>query len=426
MQTEPDRPVDVSSDRRSTFAWNAVLRCSPPRLALSLYARSMLHSPAAPNKFTFTFLIKACLRASAPHLAPHLHCHLAKLGFSSDPFLQSALAAAYAEAGHLPTVRQLHRYGARADVVLQTALVSAYAKCGLPDGARQVFENMPAANSVTWAALVSGYARCGRDADALQVFRRMCLASVEPTEACLISVLSASARLGALEEGRRVHQHINRRGGGLSPSLGTALLTMYAKCGSINSAMRIFADMPHRDQQAWAAVITALAAHGQGRRALHLFHEMVSRGLRPDGVTYVGVLSACSHAGLTEEACHHFNCMTKAYNIPPGAEHYGCMVDVLGRAGRVEEAWVMVRSMPVETDEYVLKSLLSACCSHGYMEYAEWAAGKLIDIDTGNASAYVLLSNTYAGMGRWEDSARVRKMMRRRGVPKAPGRSLAY
>ncbi|MQL82825.1 hypothetical protein Taro_015309 [Colocasia esculenta] len=424
MPTDVDLPLPASSDRHSTFAWNALLRCSPPRRALSLYSRSMLCSPVAPNKFTFTFLIKASLRASAPQLATHLHCHLVKFGLSFDPFLQSALVAAYAEAGRLPDVRQLHRHGAPADVVVQTALVSAYAKCGLPDEARRVFENMPVVNSVTWAALVSGYGRCGRDAEALQVFRRMCVAGVEPTEACLISALSASARLGDLEEGRWVHQLLNRGGAALPTRLGTALLTMYAKCGSIDSATRVFDTIPQRDQQAWAAMISALAAHGQGSQALHLFHEMVARGLRPDGVTYVGVLSACSHAGLAEEACRHFNCMTMVYDIVPGTEHYGCMVDVLGREGRVEEAWAMVRAMPVEPDEFVLKSLLSSCCSHGYMDYAEWAAGKLMDIDTGHASSYVLLSNMYASMGRWEDSARVRKMMRRRGVPKAPGRSV--
>uniref|UniRef100_A0A1D1Y0Y4 Pentatricopeptide repeat-containing protein At4g37380, chloroplastic n=1 Tax=Anthurium amnicola TaxID=1678845 RepID=A0A1D1Y0Y4_9ARAE len=418
----PPAPADL----RSTVSWNAVLRSSPPRRALTLYAREMLRSPAAPNKFTFTFLIKACLRASAPGLAPHLHCHLAKLGLSSDPFLQSALMAAYAAAARLPAVLQLYSHGARGDPVVQTALVSAYAKCGLPDQAHRVFDNMTAANSVTWAAVVSGYAQSGRDAEALGVFRRMRLAGVEPTEACMISVLSASARLGALEEGRWVHRHISRCGARLTPSLGTALLTMYARCGCLDSAVRVFDDMPQRDRQAWAAMISAMAAHGQAGRALHLFDDMVGRGLLPDGVTYVGVLSACSHAGLTGEACRHFQRMTEVYNIAPGLEHYGCMVDVLGRAGRVEAAWGMVQSMPVEPDEFVLKSLLSACCGHGgYMGYAEWAAGKLTGIDAGHAGSYVLLSNAYASMGRWEDSARVRKLMRRRGVPKAPGSSLA-
>ncbi|CAA7408526.1 unnamed protein product [Spirodela intermedia] len=410
-------------DHGSTFAWNAVLRSSPPRQALHLYTQSMLQSLAAPNKFTFTFLIKACVKACAPHLTRHLHCHLVKLGFSSDPFLQSALLGAYADGGSLAVVRQLHRHGARGDVVVRTALVSAYVKCGLLADAHRVFDEMSEVNPVTWAALISGYARCGRDSEALQVFRRMRLAGAEPTEACMISVLACSARLGALEEGACVHRHISRSGRHLSASLGTALLTMYAKCGCLDAAERVFDGMQHRDPRAWTAMISALAAHGQGARGLHLFDEMLAQGLRPDGVTYVAVLSACSHAGLAAAACRHFDGMTELYGLVPGIEHYGCMVDVLGRTGRVEEAWSMVQTMPAAPDEFVLKSLLSACCSHGRMDYAEWAAEKLMNVDPGHAASYVMLANAYAGMGRWEDSARVRKMMRRRGVPKAPGQS---
>ncbi|XP_038982142.1 pentatricopeptide repeat-containing protein At3g62890-like [Phoenix dactylifera] len=413
----PDHPLP--SSEWSTFEWNTIIRCSPPLQALSIYANSMLLSGARPNKFTFTFLLKACLRA--PAFSPLIHAHLAKLGLHADPFLRSALIAAYAAAGRLPVALRLFRLFPHPDLVLRTALVSAFARCGLPDAARQAFDEIPNPNPVSWAALLSAYTRSGRHAEALSFFRRMRLAGVAPTEAALVSALLSAAVLGALVDGERAHRDVLVFGKSLTPGLGTALLVVYAKCGRIESARRLFDEMPKRDQPAWTAMITALASHGRGEEALRLFDEMLGLGLIPDHVTYVGVLHACSHAGLVDQARGHFDNMVNVYGIEPGAEHYGCMVDVLGRAGLVEEAWAVARRMPMAPDERVLKSLLSASCALGFVECAEWAAERLVALDAGHASAYVLLSNMFAGLGRWEESARVRKLMRVRGVPKAPG-----
>lgn len=407
----------------STFTWNTALRTSPPHHALSLYAQ-MLRSNASPNKFTFTFLIKATNKISTPQLGIHLHCHLIKFGFGSDPFLQSNLIGTYADAGLINISEQLFERTPHRDIVSWTSLVSAYAKCGLPDDARRTFNEMPERNAVSWAAVVSAYSQSGRHKEALLVFHEMRCARVEPTEATLISVLSSAAHLGALEEGKWVHGYLEHNRIALGASLGTALLSMYSKCGCIDDAVQVFVGMPLRDALAWTAMISGVAMHGKGEQALVLFDEMLSVGLKPDHVTFIGVLSACSHARLVEEGRYQFKCMTEVFRIAPGVEHYGCMVDILGRGGHVEEAWHLVRSMPMKADSLVLKSLLSACASYGCVGFAEWAAMKLIELDPSSGSPYVLLANVYAGINRWSDAEKVRKMMRDRGITKAPGCSL--
>ncbi|KAJ6828627.1 pentatricopeptide repeat-containing protein-like [Iris pallida] len=423
--TEPSSSSSSSSSSNATFQWNSTIRRSGPEQALRIYTRSVLRSGAAPNKFTFTFLLKSLLRSSPSLLRflPHLHSHLTILGLHSDPFLLSSLIAAYARADSPSVAARLFRQSPYKDTVLRTALVSALAKCRLPDLARHAFDEMPHPNPVSWAALISAYARAGRPADALSTFLRMRAADVAPTEAALASALSAASNLGAAEQGECVHC-VAVRNGPPTAAVCTAALTMYASCGRVEDASKAFDEMLDRDSAAWTAMISALASHGRGGDALRLFDGMVESGATPDYVTYVGVLHACGHAGLVHEAGGYFRQMTTVYGIVPRAEHYGCMVDVLGRAGRVEEAWELVRLMPMEPDEYVLKSLLSACCSSdGFVEYAEWAAEKLRRLDVRHASSYVLLSNAYIGTERWEESARVRRLMRELGVRKSSGQS---
>ncbi|KAF5203496.1 Pentatricopeptide repeat, partial [Thalictrum thalictroides] len=292
------------------------------------------------------------------------------------------------------------------DIVSWTALVSAYAKCGMPDDAHRVFDEMPERNAVSWAAVVAGYSQSGRHEEALRVFDKMRCAKVEPTEAMLISVLSSSGHLGVLEVGKWVHDYVEHKGIPLTASMGTALLSMYSKCGCIDNAIQIFKVMPRRDELGWTAMISALSMHGRGREALALFEEMVSVRLRPDHVTFIGVLSACSHAGLIDEGCHYFQCMKEVYKIAPGVEHYGCMVDILGRGGRIEEAWDLIRNMPMKPDAFVFKSLLSACTSYGNLNCAEWAAKKLIELNQDSGTPYILLGNVYARVGKWADAER--------------------
>lgn len=263
------------------------------------------------------------------------------------------------------------------DIVLWTSLVSAYAKCQIPDKARWAFDNMPERNSVSWAAVISAYSQNGCHEEALSMFDEMLEAGVVPTEGTLISGLFSSAHIGVLENGKWIHNYIDQNLINMSSSLGTALLNMYAKCGCVDDAIRVFKSIPCKDSLAWTAMISSLAMHGRGEEALHLFDKMLSIGLKPDHVTFVGILSACSHAGLIEEGRYQFYCMKRIFKINPNLEHYGCMVDILGRNGCVKEAWNLILSMPMEPDLLVLKSLLSACAHYGHVEIAECAAQRL-------------------------------------------------
>lgn len=307
------------------------------------------------------------------------------------------------------------------DIVLWTSLVSAYAKCQIPDKARWAFDNMPERNSVSWAAVISAYSQNGCHEEALSMFDEMLEAGVVPTEGTLISGLFSSAHIGVLENGKWIHNYIDQNLINMSSSLGTALLNMYAKCGCVDDAIRVFKSIPCKDSLAWTAMISSLAMHGRGEEALHLFDKMLSIGLKPDHVTFVGILSACSHAGLIEEGRYQFYCMKRIFNINPNLEHYGCMVDILGRNGCVKEAWNLILSMPMEPDLLVLKSLLSACAHYGHVEIAESAAQRLQSLNQVSDSLYVLLANVYTSASRWDDAGRVRKMMRQRGVAKTPG-----
>ncbi|KAL5723492.1 hypothetical protein ACHQM5_006887 [Ranunculus cassubicifolius] len=407
----------------SPSTWNTLLKTSPPHHSLPLYF-TLLQTPTPPNKFTFTFLLKSITKLSSPHLGIHLHSHLIKFGFGSDPFLQTALIGVYADAGLIKVAEKVFDEMSERDVVAWTALVSGYAKCGRVDDARRVFDEMPKRNAVSWAAVVSGYSQCGRHQEALNLFEEIRYSNVQLTEGMVISVLSSAAHCGSLDVGKWVHEYVERNGMRLTASIGTALVNMYAKCGCIDDAIQVFGKMSQRDAFSWTAMVSALSVHGKGQQALARFEEMLSIGLKPDHVTFVGVLSACSHAGFIDEGRYYFRCMKEVYKIAPHVEHYGCMIDILGRGGYVEEAWNLVQKMPMKPDRIGLKSLLSASASYGNVECAEWAAKKLIELDKDCGEPYILLGNAYAKVGRWADAERVRKMMRVEKTVKIPGHSL--
>lgn len=242
------------------------------------------------------------------------------------------------------------------------------------------------------------------------------------------AVLSACARLGALQHGKWVHAYIDKSGMKVDVVLGTSLIDMYAKCGSIERAKCIFDHMgpENKDIMAWSAMITALAMHGLSGECLELFAKMVNDGgrVRPNAVTFVGVLCACVHGGLVSEGNHYFKRMKEEYGVSPLIQHYGCMVDLYSRAGLIEDAWGVVKSMPMEPDVMIWGALLSGARMHGDIETCEISVKKLIELDPKNSGAYVLLSNVYAKLGRWGEVRHLRDLMEVRGIKKVPGCSL--
>eukprot|EP01018_Ginkgo_biloba_P020817 Gb_00206 [translate_table: standard] len=310
------------------------------------------------------------------------------------------------------------------DVSVRNSLIGMYTKCGSIEIARQLFDIMSKRNVVSWNAMIAGYTQNGHANEALTLFYQMQLAGVRPDSFTMVSVLLAYAHLAALQRGKWIHGCIIRSGFELDVFVGTALIDMYAKCGSIDIAHQFFDTMSTRNVVSWNAMIAGYGMHGHGEDAIALFSQMQKTGMKPNHITFVCVLSACSHAGLLDEGWQYFYCMSQDYSITPRMEHYACMVDLLGRAGHLDEAHNFIKKMPLEPDANVWGALLGACRIHCNVELGERVAKCLFDLEPEDAGFYVLLANIYGAACRWDDAEKVRTMMKNRQVKKTPGCSL--
>ncbi|WVZ95035.1 hypothetical protein U9M48_040842 [Paspalum notatum var. saurae] len=337
----------------------------------------------------------------------------------------NAAVAALACSGDMVAAEELFRNAPeKEDAILWTAMVSGYMDTGDVHRALEYFRAMPARNLVSWNAVVAGFVKNSRAGDALRVFKTMVEGgALRPNASTLSSVLLGCSSLSALGFGRQVHQWCVKLPLSASVTVGTSLLSMYCKCGSLNDACRLFEEMRTRDIVAWNAMISGYAQHGDGGKAIGLFEKMKDEGVVPDWITFVAVLTACIHNGLCDFGIQCFETMQEAYNIEPRVDHYSCMVDLLCRAGLLERAVNMIRSMPFEPHPSSYGTLLTACRIYKNLEFAEFAAGKLIEQDPENAGAYVTLANIYAVANRWADVSRVRRWMRDNAVAKTPGYS---
>ncbi|XP_077231258.1 pentatricopeptide repeat (PPR) superfamily protein [Tasmannia lanceolata] len=310
------------------------------------------------------------------------------------------------------------------DVYVSNALVDMYAKCGFCNDAQKIFDELPWRNVVCWSTLIAGYVQCSRFKEALFVFQDMLVEEVEPNQAVLATILTACTHLGALDQGRWVHGYIDRNNLEVNMTLGTALVDMYAKCGAIDEAFLFFQTLANKDVYPWTAMINGVAIHGHALKSLDIFSQMLSDGVRPNAVTFIGVLSACSHGGLVDQGRMYFDRMSRVYGIEPNLEHYGCMVDLLGRAGHLKEALDLVKSMPMEPSAGVWGALFGACMIHKDFELGEWIGKHLIKLQPQHSGRYALLANLYSVSQKWEEAACVRKLMKGKGVEKKPGCSL--
>lgn len=330
--------------------------------------------------------------------------------------------------GALGWVKEVHVQalvsGLNSDVRVMTALVKMYAKCGSIRDARQVFDNMVSRNIVTWIVMIGAYAESGCGDKAFETFLHMQeKEGIEANAVTYLSILNPCASL-ALKWVKEVHMQAGKGGFGLDVRVNNALINMYAKSGSIDDARHVFNDMVERDIVTWNVMIGALAQHGCGHEALDVFNKMKMEGVKPNEVTFVGVLSACSHTGLVDECCHHFSSlMQDRHGIKPTIKHYGCMVDALSRAGRLCEAQEVIKNMPFRADTRVWGTLLSACRVHGDVALAEHAAEHCLKLNPHDPGVYMLLSNVYAMAGMLNSAELVRRTMQEKGVTKEPGRT---
>ena len=341
-----------------------------------------------------------------------------------DTVSWNTILDAYAKAGEAEEAFELFQHMPERNVVSWSTVVSAYCKKGDMEMARVIFDKMPTKNLVTWTIMVSACAQKGLVEEAGRLFTQMKEAAVELDVAAVVSILAACAESGSLALGKRIHRYVRQRKLGRSTLVCNSLMDMFCKCGCVNRADYIFdTEIVEKDSVSWNTIIGGFAMHGDSEKALYLFAQMKQQGFRPDAVTLINVLSACTHMGLVEEGRRYFTNMETDYGIRPQIEHYGCMVDLLGRGGLIEEAVDMIKSMPWEPNEVIWGSLLSACRLHKNVEYAELAVNELSKLQPSNAGNYAVLSNIYAEAGQWSDMAKARVQMKGTGSQKTAGSS---
>ncbi|KAL7181201.1 hypothetical protein ACSBR1_040136 [Camellia fascicularis] len=484
------------------FSWNFMFQAyshsSSPLQSLTLYNLMRRSNRVIPDKYTFPFVLKACGRLGLIEKGLEIHCLSAKLGLEFDVFVQNALISMYFQCGFVEFGRmvfdmvpglvrdvvtwnsvisgyvqsdccanalkvfgellddcavrpnevtvvsaltacgrngfldlgtKVHGFsvvsGFDLDVFLGSSLVDMYAKCGQLEDARKVFDRIPNRNIVCWTSMIAGYVQSDLYKDAIDLFREMQVVGVRVDSPTIACVISACGHLGALHQGRWVHGYCERNHIEMNLPVKNALIDMYSKCGDIEKAVEIFHGITEKDVFSWTAMISGLAMNGQSDKALHFFSQMeMSNDVRPNEVTFLGVLSACSHSGFVDKGFYYFEAMTRCYGLTPWLEHYGCMVDLLGRANLLVEAVKFIKSLPIRSDVVIWRSLLFACRSHGNVELAEFAANKIEELEPRKCGARVLLSNVYASASRWSDVKRVRKNMFVHGTQKQPGCSL--
>lgn len=312
--------------------------------------------------------------------------------------------------------------GFGSDKYICNSLIHMYARCGDLDYACNVFDKMPERDVVSWTSMIDGLVDNGRAVEAVRVFNKMVDRGVEPNDATIVSALKACAETGALEVGRRVHRIVEVQGLRSKANVSNALVHMYSKCGCIDSARQVFEVIVDKDMYAWTTMIHGLASHGMSRDAINLFEQMGNSGVKPDEWTMTAVLVACRNAGCAAEGYVHFEDMQKKYGVRPNLQHYGCMVELYARSGKLEEAEDFIRKMPIPPDEVLWRSLIWACKIHGDTDRAERLI-KEVKIDFNDSSNCVLVSNIYASIGKWHNKAILRETMSRQGVIKPRGSS---
>ncbi|OVA01675.1 Pentatricopeptide repeat [Macleaya cordata] len=393
-----------------------------PEEALKLFY-SMLSSNVEPNEVTMITVLSACSLMGNLSVGRLIHEYIEKSNVNRTLNLVNALMDMYVKCGCLTTAREVFDKMETRDVFSWTSMINGYAKDGDLKLARNFFDEMPERNVVSWNAMIAGYSQKDQPEEALKLFHEMEKTGIQPIEeGTLVCVLSACSQLCCLGLGRRIYQYyVYLKKVQLSVTLTNAFIDMYAKCGNIDEAAKLFNKMPKKDLVSWNSMIIGCAAHGYAKQALDLFEQMKSMGLWPDDITFVGVLSACSHGGLVVEGRKYFEDMIRVFSLEPKAEHYACMIDLLGRVGLLKEAYELIKIMPMEPDEAAWGALLNACRMHKNVKLGKLAAGRLLDLDPKDSGIYVLLANLCATGRRWDDVRMVRSMMRDRGIKKNPG-----
>ncbi|GMN41858.1 hypothetical protein TIFTF001_011064 [Ficus carica] len=396
-----------------------------PTTASMDHAHHLFDQIPQPDVVVFNTMARGYSRSETPILAVMLFAKTLSTGILPDDYTFPSLLRACASSKALKEGKQLHslafKHGLNLHVYVCPSLINMYTACNDVHAARRVFDMIDEPCIVMYNAIITGYARNSLPNEALALFRELQASEVKPTDVTMLCVLSCCALLGALDLGRWVHEYVKKNEFDQYVKVNTALIDMYAKCGSLEDAVSVFETMSVKDTQAWSAMIMAYATHGHASKAVSTFEEMKKARFKPDEITFLGLLYACSHTGLVEKGFEYFHRMRRKYGIVPGIKHYGCMVDLLGRSGRLEEAYKFIDELPTKPTAILWRTLLSACSSHGNLELAKEVMRRIFELDDSHGGDYVILSNLCAKAGKWEDVDVLRKMMKDRGGVKIPG-----
>uniref|UniRef100_J3N976 Pentatricopeptide repeat-containing protein n=1 Tax=Oryza brachyantha TaxID=4533 RepID=J3N976_ORYBR len=409
---------------RDLVAWGVMLDCYCQTRnyeeALLLF-NGMKRSRVVPDKIILVTALSTCAHTRQLRFGKAIHSYMVVSDILIDSQVSCALINMYASCADVEMAEKLYGRVSEKDLVLSTAMVYGYAKNGKVEIARSIFNGMPEKDVVSWSAMISGYAESSKPIEALNLFHDMQGNGIKPDEITMLSVISACANAGALDKARWIHSFVENHGLCKMIPIGNALIDMFSKCGNLILALDVFNAMPRKNIVTWTSMITASAMHGDGRFALTLFENMISEGIQPNGVTFLGLLSACCHAGLVEEGRLLFKIMVQQYRIEPRHEHYGCMVDLLGRAKLLQQAAELIELMHLRPNVVIWGSLLAACRMYGDLELGAFAAKKILELDPNHSGAHVLLSNIYAECGSWNNVKEVRGVMEVQGTRKETG-----
>ncbi|KAK7348941.1 hypothetical protein VNO80_23728 [Phaseolus coccineus] len=414
---------------RDTVSWNIMIsgyvRCKRFQEAVDVYSRMRKESNEKPNEATVVSSLSACTALRNLELGKEIHDYIVnELDFTI--IMGNALLDMYCKCGHVSVAQEIFDAMSVKNVNCWTSMVTGYVACGWLDQARDYFERSPSRDIVLWTAMINGYVQFNRFEEAIALFGEMQMRGVRPDNFIVVTLLTGCAQSGALEQGKWIHNYIDENRILVDAVVGTALIEMYTKCGCIDIALEIFHALKKKDTASWTAIICGLAMNGRTSKALELFEAMQVCGFKPDDVTFIAVLSACTHAGLVEEGRKLFHSMSSVYHIEPNLEHYGCFIDLLGRAGLLQEAEELVRKLPEENNEIIVPlygALLSACRTYSNIDMGERLATALARVKSSDSSLHTLLASIYASADRWEDVRKVRSKMKDMGIKKVPGYS---
>ncbi|CAO2824701.1 unnamed protein product [Amaranthus hypochondriacus] len=387
-------------------------------------ARYILHTLKIDNVTAWNSMIVSCVREGSNEEAMYYFKNMLSRGMKIDEFTLPTIVKCFFQS-NVQIARSIHclaiKHGYENYNHVSNALVDLYGKQGDFDSVIKIFNDLPDKDVVSWTCIIFSFSRNGYSEEAIKLFLSMRMTEIYMDEVLCSSVLGACAELTRLKLGQQVHATFMKQGCSSSLLLNNALIALYGKCGCIEEALNVFHVMQKRDLFSWTTMIVGFAQNGLALESIKFHERMQESGIKPDSVSFLGLLFACNHAGLVEKGQHYFESMHKIYRIKPGPQHYACMIDLLGRSGKWEQVEEMLNHRGMLPDVSTWKSILAACRIHGNIEMAERAAKNLFELEPENCVPYILLANVYSAACRWKEAANIRALMRSKAIVKEPG-----